>query len=111
MSYCRFSSADAYIYEHVGGFIECCGCTLTNAESGEDVGFFHANTAREMLAHVAEHRAVGDYIPETVDVRIKEDNPNLDKQIEKYVTPPGVRKRQRELFRKIFGETEGEENG
>ncbi len=26
MSYCRWSDGDVYMYEHVGGFIECCAC-------------------------------------------------------------------------------------
>ena len=28
MSYCRFSDGDVYMFEHVGGGIECCGCRL-----------------------------------------------------------------------------------
>lgn len=86
MSYCRFLSADAYIFEHAGGFIECCGCSLTEPDDGEDVGFFHANTAREMLAHMDEHRANGDNIPEYAYDGIRQDNPDLDKQIEPYVS-------------------------
>lgn len=85
MSYCRFLGADAYIYEHAGGFIECCGCSLTDREDGEIFGFFRANTAREMLAHMDEHRAAGDYIPERAYDGIRADNPDLDKQIEPYV--------------------------
>lgn len=84
MSYCRFLEADAYIYEHVGGFIECCGCSLTDPEDGEIFEFFHANTAREMLTHMDEHRAAGDYIPERAYDGIRADNPDLDKQIEKW---------------------------
>lgn len=28
MSYCRFSEGDVYLFEHVGGYIECCSCLL-----------------------------------------------------------------------------------
>ena len=84
MSYCRFLGADAYIFENTGGFIECCGCTLNEPADGEVFGFFYANTAREMLAHMDEHRAAGDYIPEQAYDGIREDNPDLDKQIEKW---------------------------
>jgi hypothetical protein len=84
MSYCRVSTADAYIYEHVGGFIECCGCSLINPEDGEIFAFYHANTAREMLSHIDQHIAKGDFIPQKAIDRIKEDHPDLDKQIEKY---------------------------
>lgn len=91
MSYCRFGDSDAYIYIGVYGF-ECCGCIMAPREkypeprvdmfgiTWEDyslpVGPF--DTAREMLAHIAEHRAAGHYIPEDVDQRIKEDYPDLD---------------------------------
>ena len=84
MSYCRFYNADAYIYEHVRGFIECCACFITEPEEGEVLSFYRANTAREILAHIDEHIAVGDYIPQSAIERIKADNPDLDKQIEKY---------------------------
>lgn len=28
MSYCRFSSADIYLFSHVDGYISCCACSL-----------------------------------------------------------------------------------
>jgi hypothetical protein len=85
VSYCRFLGADAYIFESSGGWIECCGCSLAEIDDDEVFGFFHANTAREMLEHMDKHREAGDYIPERAYDGIKADNPDLDKQIEKYV--------------------------
>lgn len=94
MSYCRFSGADAYIYLGYYG-IECCGCILAEKTeldkpiptnfgfdvmySYEQVGPFE--TAREMLEHIAEHRAAGHDIPLEVDKAIKEDFPDLDASV------------------------------
>jgi hypothetical protein len=75
-------------------------------EVGEDevFGFFHANTAREMLEHMDKHREAGDYIPERAYDGIKADNPDLDKQIEKYVEPPEVAERRRARMKELFGD-------
>ena len=91
MSYCRFGEADAYIYLGIYG-LECCGCIMapkekyptpyvdmfgiTWEEYSLPVGPF--NTAREMLDHIAEHRAQGHEIPTYVDERLKKDYPDLD---------------------------------
>jgi hypothetical protein len=86
MSYARMNGFDSqvYIYHHYMGFIECCGCSLTEPEGSEDFGFFKANTAREILAHMDEHRAVGDLVPDRAYERIKEEYPNLDSAIEEF---------------------------
>ena len=68
MSYCRFLEADAYIVGTVRDgkpVIECCGCTLTG--DGEFPAF---DTEDGMLAHIAEHRAAGHFIPAHVDERL-----------------------------------------
>jgi hypothetical protein len=65
MSYCRFGEADAYIYESFDNNWQCCGCSLSDNWS-------HA-TREAMLAHIAEHRDAGDYIPERVDERLREE--------------------------------------
>ena len=62
MSYCRFSEADAYIYDDIRYGLYCCGCLLTEERrfaAGED---FDA-----MLAHIANHREAGHDIPTWVD--------------------------------------------
>lgn len=88
MSYARFGAeeSDVYVYPHYQGFIECCGCHLIEPETHQKFGFFKANTAREILEHLDEHREVGDLVPERAYVRIKEEYPNLDEQVEKYET-------------------------
>lgn len=91
VSYCRFGDSDAYIYLGVDG-LECCGCIMATRNALEKpytdiLGITHEftydpvgpfDTAREMLNHIAEHRAEGHNIPEYVDIAIKEDYPDLD---------------------------------
>ena len=81
MSYCRFSDADAYIYDHVYFGLFCQVCHLMPTETSYSVVFemdmtYHQDFVAgydydKMLAHVAEHRAAGDYIPEDVDERLR----------------------------------------
>lgn len=67
MSYCRFGEADVYIFEHVGGFFQCCACSLTEGDwESADFG-----TREEMLEHIAKHREAGDYVPEHVDAQLR----------------------------------------
>lgn len=107
MSYARFNGTDSevYVYEHSAGFIECCGCRLTAAEEGEDLGFARLSTAREALVHLDWHVREGDLVPQRAFDRIREEHEDLDAPIEPYVTPPEVRERQRKLMQKLFGET------
>lgn len=72
MSYCRFSEADVYIFEHVGGFWQCCACALVE----EDWGSVDCDTREEMLKHIALHREAGHYVPEHVDERLREEIAN-----------------------------------
>ena len=126
MSYCRFGEADAYIYLGSQGF-ECCGCIMapkekyptpyvdmfgiTWEEYSLPVGPF--DTAREMLGHIAEHRAKGHDIPYYVDARIKEDYPDLDastaetkeERLEREERNKEATKRIREKLRKHAEET------
>lgn len=69
MSYCRFFEAEAYIYASVDGGIECCMCSLHPG----DFGSYTFTTYQDVLDHVAKHRENGDYIPESVDKRLKQE--------------------------------------
>jgi hypothetical protein len=106
MSYARFSSeSDVYVYEHFAGFIECCGCRLTGPEEGEELGFARLATARAALEHLDWHVREGDAVPARTFEAIRKEHPDLDAGIEPYVTPPEVRTRMHELWRKsILGE-------
>lgn len=103
MSFERFSTSDIYMYEHVGGFIECCGCSLSeplNLSIEEDgvFGFARLSTPREALAHLDEHEAAGDDIG-SARVRIEKEYPDLDITIEPYKQDPEVLERIREKIR------------
>jgi hypothetical protein len=86
MSYARMNGVDSdvYVYHHYLGWIECCGCNLTEAEPYEDVGFFKAHTAREILEHLDIHVDNGDMVPERCYSRIREEYPQIDTAIEEY---------------------------
>jgi hypothetical protein len=83
MSYCRFNDgtnpfdlppdldqgrSDAYIFESVEGHWECCGCWLA-----DDEWRYCASTKELMLVHIAEHRAAGHIIPESVDEELRQE--------------------------------------
>ena len=86
MSFERFFSSDVYIFEHAGGFIQCCGCQLTKVDEDEIFGF--ANLApREALAHLDLHEAAGDDIG-AARLRIEKEYPDLDIAIEPYKRDP-----------------------
>ena len=57
MSYARFSeTSDVYVFAHVGGFVQCCGCAL-----GDEWDF---HSAAEVVAHLREHEEAGHVVPE-----------------------------------------------
>lgn len=67
MAYCRFFDTDAYIYEHVGGFLICDMCALAPQRS------FTTQSRQGMLDHVAAHRAHGHDIPLAVDAALQQE--------------------------------------
>jgi hypothetical protein len=83
MSFERFGSSDIYIFEHAGGFIQCCGCSLVDPEDGEIFGFAEFKTPREALAHLDEHDVAGDDIG-GARRRIEKEYENLDVTIKPY---------------------------
>lgn len=101
MSFERFSSSDVYIYEHVGGFIECCGCLFSNWDDSEP--FPQLKTPREALAHLDRHEKTGHDIG-AARVRIEKEYPDLDIEIEPYVPDPEVAEARQARLREIFGQ-------
>jgi hypothetical protein len=101
MSFERFGSSDVYIFEHVGGFIECCGCSLAKVEEGEIFGFTYLKTPREALEHLDSHEAAGDDIG-GARKRIEKEYEDLDAPIEPYVRDPKSEKRIREKMSMAF---------
>ena len=101
MSFERFGSSDIYMYEHVGGFIECCGCSLAEVDENEIFGFAKLATPREALAHLDAHESAGDDIG-GARRRIEREYKDLDAPIEPFVRSEEDEKRQRERLRKVF---------
>lgn len=66
MSYCRFGEADAYIFENINGYFECCLCSI----APDTIASTIVNTREELLFHIYEHRELGDFIPESVDLEL-----------------------------------------
>jgi len=62
MSYCRFLEGDVYVFMHVGGFLTCCACSL----SEEDWGSFDAHSTQQMVDHLNKHVARENYVPQHV---------------------------------------------
>lgn len=99
VSFERFSSSDVYIYEHVGGFIECCGCWFVEWDSGEPFPQF--KTPRLALQHLDLHERMGHNIGQA-RVSIEKEYPNLDIEIEPYVPDPEVAEARQARLKEIF---------
>lgn len=84
MSFERFSSSDVYIFEHVGGFIECCGCWLVDWDTEP---FPQLKTPRKALAHLDVHEKAGHDIGRARE-SIEKEYPNLDIEIQPYNQHP-----------------------
>lgn len=68
MAYIRFGTegSEVYVFPHVGGWYECCGC-------GMNPGSFRCDTVAEMIGHLEEHRAAGYVVPEGAFQRLREE--------------------------------------
>ena len=97
MSFERFSSSDVYIFEHVGGWIECCGCLFSDWDSEP---FPRLKTPREALAHLDRHEEAGHDIG-GARRRIEKEYEYLDAPIEPYVPSPEQVARHEELFKRM----------
>lgn len=95
MSFARFSHSDVYIYEHVGGFIECCACSLHESTADWYPQF---KTPREAIAHLKEHKKAGHDIGGAIK-KIKSGYSDLDTPIEPYVRSEEETERIRKLMR------------
>lgn len=107
MSYCRFSEADIYLFDHCRGGIECCACNMgplikTIFTTGgklfgkeippckncggegckkcmmhDSVQFY---TRTEAINHVKKHIAKGDYVPDRVLKALQEELDELGEE-------------------------------
>lgn len=103
MSFSRFGwDSDVYVFEHVGGFIQCCGCNIpVNDHQDELFGMYDAKTPREMLAHLDEHEAIGDNVRRARENIIAEYVEDLDVEIQPYVMSEEQQKQLDQFWRKI----------
>ena len=64
MAYARWGKdSDVYVFEHVAGHYECCGCLIVpEDEDGES--YFKCNTPELMWNHLVEHTLRGDRVPQ-----------------------------------------------
>lgn len=74
MAYSRFFDSDIYIYPHVDGYIECCGCWLNERLEDTLFGLNEKITNDEQLEeHLDQHLLAGHNIPENLLQDILED--------------------------------------
>jgi hypothetical protein len=98
MSFERFSTSDVYIFEHVGGFIECCGCWFVDWDTEQ---FPQFKTPRKALEHLYRHTSAGHDIGKA-DVRIINEYPDLDIEIQPYERSPEEEERIRAKLKAAF---------
>lgn len=98
MSFERFFSSDVYIFEHVGGFIECCGCWFVDWDTES---FPQFKTPRQAIHHLYAHMTMGHNVGNAID-RIEKEYPDLDIEIQPYVPDPETAERRRTLMKEIF---------
>jgi hypothetical protein len=70
MSYIRWNEdeSDVYIYRNTENKLICCSCSLVNGN-----GDFICDGEINMLAHLRDHKASGDTVPEECFLRIEAD--------------------------------------
>lgn len=89
MSYCRFSDADVYVYLDVGGYLNCCACSLGKLEDGDLFPeSFYATATDDMLAHLQLHRDAGHDVPDYAIERLREEREENDAWMAKQATSP-----------------------
>ena len=59
MSYSRFFDSDIYIYPHVGGYICCAACWLSEDANSEII-----KDDEHLFIHIKDHLKAGHNIPE-----------------------------------------------
>ena len=95
MSYCRFAwnGSDVYVFEHVDGGYECCGCSI-----GKQWRFI---TLEEMIVHLAEHKRAGHFVPMYAIIGLWRDIPGPNKAVK---PEPEALKKSRLMMKRIVKE-------
>jgi len=64
MAFARFGDdSNVYVYYHVGGFFDCCGCWMPGSQF---------KTKEEIIAHLQKHIEAGDKVPDYTIEEIEE---------------------------------------
>jgi hypothetical protein len=105
MSYARFDDySDVYMYHHYQGFIECCGCWISDdiPEGYEDVPASRLNTPRRAIMHLMEHISRGYKVSdETFDRIYDEYKENMDEPLKSFLDTPEQQVRQKKRLDKL----------
>ena len=66
MAYSRFLDSDIYIYPHVSGYIECCGCWLNEPQDEHSLFAVSVEITNDidLARHLKQHAKVGHDMPE-----------------------------------------------
>ncbi len=80
MSYARFGwdDSDVYVYLDCGGYLTCCGCSLS-----ADSSFPAFYSTADMLAHLRQHRMLGHVVPQDALDQLRADRAENDVWIAK----------------------------
>ena len=105
MSYARFDDySDVYMYHHYMGFIECCGCWISDEipEGYEDVPASRLETPRRAIRHLMEHISRGYKVSEITFERIYGEYADcMDEPLESFVKTEEQEARQKRRLDKI----------
>ena len=65
MSYARFLDSDVYVFMHVSGYLQCCGCWLShlNPVDPDYYNSFNAHSTQEMVDHIVKHKRRKHNVP------------------------------------------------
>ena len=63
MSYARFGhdNSDVYVFAHIGGYVQCCGCML--APSRDVTDDWNHHSAQSIVDHLLKHVEAGHTVP------------------------------------------------
>lgn len=103
MSYARIGVySDVYVFHSAGGWLECCGCSLTEPEGDAIFGFARIDTPRRMLRHLDEHVSHGHLVPDFAYDRIREEYEDLDAPVEVFTQTPEQNARMNAKLEKLL---------
>ena len=105
MSYARFSDdSDVYMYHHYMGFIECCGCWISDEIPDEygEIPSPRFETPRRAIMHLDEHISRGYQVPQSTFDRIySEYAENMDEPVKPFLNTTEQEARQKARLERL----------